>query len=101
MQEIYWSSAISELQEIQKREYKEWVVVVHEKMVADESCEELTLRAKRSPSIESYYINYEVASPPENYMEESFTIHLGLYHIILSIIFIIINVLYIYTVKPG
>ena len=37
MQEIYWSSAISELQEKQKREYKDWVLNVHERSTANDS----------------------------------------------------------------
>ena len=29
----YWSSELSQLQELQKREYREWVTNVHEDMV--------------------------------------------------------------------
>lgn len=83
MQEIYWSSAISELQETQKREYREWVLTVHEKTIADESYNESDASAKRatrSQSLESYQLaNFEVVTPGhEQYMEESFTIHLGI-----------------------
>ena len=83
MQEIYWSSAISELQETQKREYREWVLTVHEKTIADKSYNESDASAKRaarSPSLESYQLaNFEVVTPAhEDYMEESFTIHLGI-----------------------
>lgn len=79
MQEIYWSSALSELQETQKREYREWVFTVHEKTIADDSCKDVkpTPRLVRSPSMESYQMNYDVTSPQEHFMEESFTIHLG------------------------
>lgn len=85
MQETYWSSAISELQETQKREYKEWVMNVHERDTADfsvtdnpVSMAEETGRIKRSPSLESYVeATYDTMSPQEPLMEESFTIHLG------------------------
>jgi len=82
MQEISWSSAISELQESQKREYRQWVATVHEKTVADESYNEFEAqinRHARSPSMESYQVNnYEVVnSPQDHFMEESFTIYLG------------------------
>jgi len=30
MLETYWSSELSQLQEMQKREYREWVMKVHE-----------------------------------------------------------------------
>lgn len=33
MLETYWSSELSQLQELQKREYREWVTKVHEDMV--------------------------------------------------------------------
>ena len=33
MLETYWSSELSQLQEMQKREYREWVTKVHEDMV--------------------------------------------------------------------
>ena len=88
MQEIYWSSAISELQEKQKREYKEWVLNVHERNTADVSIvdadEPLQPRMTRSPSLESYVAGtYDTLSPQDALMEESFTIHLGNCHIII------------------
>jgi len=85
MQEIYWSSAISQLQEKQKREYKEWVLNVHEQNTADISvldAKEPTplSRTTRSPSLESYVTGaYDTLSPQDALMEESFTIHLGNY----------------------
>jgi len=33
MLETFWSSELSQLQEMQKREYREWVTKVHEDMV--------------------------------------------------------------------
>ena len=81
MQETYWSSAISQLQEKQKHEYKEWVMNVHERDTADFSVQGNTVetRSDRSPSMESYvtpgYDDTMAAQDP--LMEESFTIHLG------------------------
>ena len=83
MQEIYWSSAISELQEKQKREYKEWVMNVHERNTADISVnstgDDVVTRTTRSPSMESYVAGttYDSIQMEDTLMEESFTIHLG------------------------
>lgn len=74
----YWSSELSQLQELQKREYREWVTNVHEDMV----------RATTDPSspIESYtFGKYRRPSGPDEFsssehefrLEESFTILLG------------------------
>uniref|UniRef100_A0A7M5UWM5 Uncharacterized protein n=1 Tax=Clytia hemisphaerica TaxID=252671 RepID=A0A7M5UWM5_9CNID len=85
MQEIYWSSAISELQEKQKREYKEWVMNVHERSTADISVnsnnDDVVTRTTRSPSMESYVTGtFDSIQLQETMMEESFTIHLGKTH---------------------
>lgn len=81
LQEIYWSSAISDLQEKQKREYEEWVLNVHEKDTANVSIlndESSETRTERSASLESYFAaTYEPLSPQDVLMEESYTIHLG------------------------
>ena len=83
MQETYWSSAISELQETQKREYKEWVMNMHERDIADFSMvdnTDETGRSERSPSLESYVAaTYDTLTPQEPVMEESFTIYLGFF----------------------
>lgn len=89
MQETYWSSAISELQETQKREYKEWVMNFHERDTADFSVADNLVSIteetehKRSPSVKSYVeASYDTLSPQVPLMEESFTIHLGWLYII-------------------
>jgi len=74
----YWSSELSQLQELQKREYREWVTNVHEDMV----------RATTDPSspVESFtFGKYRRPSGPDEFsssehefrLEESFTILLG------------------------
>ena len=74
MKEISWSSAISQLKEKQKHEYKEWVQNVYEKTIADISCNDI-------PQVLSLPVESSAAgtmpSTQDTYMEESFTIHLG------------------------
>lgn len=75
MLETYWSSALSDLQETQKREYRQWVLTVHEKIMSDETFNDIApgLRYNRSDSV----ISFQVVNQQETLLEESFTIHLG------------------------
>lgn len=81
--ETYWSSELSQLQELQKREYREWVTKVHEDMVratSDPSStfESFTMGKSRSPSVQSIPVQNEFSSPDHEFrLEESFTILLG------------------------
>lgn len=83
MLETYWSSELSQLQELQKREYREWVTKVHEDMVrvtSDPSSnfDSFTIGKSRRPSVQSIPLQNEFSSTEHEFrLEESFTILLG------------------------
>ncbi|XP_028416448.1 protein C12orf4 homolog [Dendronephthya gigantea] len=71
-----WSSALSDLQEVQKREYQEWVGKVHEDLVQTSSkdpggsFESFRSRSASTVSLLPDEVHNQM-------LEESFTIHLG------------------------
>ncbi|XP_065912964.1 FERRY endosomal RAB5 effector complex subunit 3-like isoform X2 [Dysidea avara] len=78
----HWASELSQLQETQKREYRDFVVKLHDDMLNDELGRDRTqslLGDKRAVSSGSIIPQEEgyTETPPEPRMEESFTIHLG------------------------
>jgi len=81
VQETYWSSALSDLQETQKREYREWVKAVHENILSkpgqntNEKLEEIARTFTSRPNDIS--VDYHMDHEDTFKMEESFTIHLG------------------------
>ena len=81
MKEITWSSAISQLKEKQKREYKEWVQNVYERTIADISYQDTEtsedMSSVMNPLSKAVDIQEAMPSIQDTYMEESFTIHLG------------------------
>lgn len=83
MLETYWSSELSQLQEMQKREYREWVTKVHEDMVrvsSDPSSVEdsFSIGKNRSMSVQSIPVGNEFSTTEHEFrLEESFTILLG------------------------
>ncbi|XP_065068937.1 protein C12orf4 homolog [Rhopilema esculentum] len=82
IQETYWSSTLSDLQEIQKREYREWVTTVYENMVSKENLHskeiyENIIRQPIAPGQADRNMDYHIVQEDTVKMEESFTIHLG------------------------
>lgn len=83
MLETYWSSELSQLQEMQKREYREWVTKVHEDIVrasSDPSSVEdsFSIGKNHSMSVQSTPVGDEFSTTEhELRLEESFTILLG------------------------
>lgn len=83
MLETYWSSELSQLQEMQKREYREWVTKVHEDMVrvsSDPSSVEdsFSIGKNHSMSVQSMPEANEFSTSEHDFrLEESFTILLG------------------------
>ncbi len=92
-----WSSELSQLQESQRREYREWVLKLHEETAQKVKGQStLIVHEKKCSYLYTLYIvpsavswgagvggaldEAEVEPPP---LEESFTIHLGQYTIIL------------------
>ena len=76
MLEMYYSSALTKLQETQKFEYKQWVQSVHEKIIIDNSFQpSLHIRRTSTESLNSF----EMPVQSEIHMEESFTIYLGMF----------------------
>ncbi|XP_046861020.1 protein C12orf4 homolog [Xenia sp. Carnegie-2017] len=71
-----WSSALSDLQEVQKREYQEWISKVYEDLVKSSSTGfESGGPFESSPSTLSLLPDDATENGPR--LEESFTIHLG------------------------
>lgn len=83
MLETYWSSELSQLQEMQKREYREWVTKVHEDMVRvnsdpSSSLDSFSFGKNRSMSVQSIPVANEFSTTEHDFrLEESFTILLG------------------------
>eukprot|EP00794_Sanderia_malayensis_P015610 gene15610-17183_t len=83
IQETYWSSSLSDLQEMQKRDYREWVRSVHDNTIANSGKIDLgdfTAYAKQNSFTETSdpaKPHYDFVHQDAIKMEESFTIHLG------------------------
>lgn len=82
MLETYWSSELSQLQELQKREYREWVTKVHEDVVRvtsdpSSTSDSFIIGKSRSPSVQSIPVNEFSSTEHEFRLEESFTVLLG------------------------
>lgn len=70
----HWASELSQIQETQKREYRDFVVKLHDDILNNELGN--TNRTVSSGSIIPQEEGYD-ETPPEPRMEESFTIYLG------------------------
>ncbi len=91
MQETYWSSSLSDLQEMQKRDYREWVKTVHENTISNANksvSSNFSDYMKQNSPTEATDVgaDYQFVSQQDAIkMEESFTIHLGLVYLFLSL----------------
>lgn len=82
MQETYWSSSLSDLQELQRREYRDWVKTVHENTISNSEREvSCNFSDYTRPPVPTEALNaeddYQFVHQDAFQMEESFTIHLG------------------------